>query len=74
MIDRTFDLAGAQLVTLIVDTEGGTVQVDIAVSVRPLDNQDLRRPGDIVWDDADTDQWAFIEVLEAAAHALQGAP
>jgi hypothetical protein len=56
-----------------VDTEGGTVQVDIAVSVRPLDNRDLRRPGDIVWDDADTDQWAFIEVLEAAADALQGA-
>ena len=68
-----YDLGDATLVTLIVATPDGPVQVDVAASMRPLGEEDPRRPGDIIWHVADTDREAFIAGLEAVAHALRGA-
>jgi hypothetical protein len=70
---RTYDLGEGTLVTLIVATEEGPIQVDVAVSQQPLDPADPRRPGDIIFHDADTDREAFTRGLEAVAHVLRGA-
>jgi hypothetical protein len=73
MSTRAYDLGEGTLVTLIVATPDGPIQVDLAVSQRPLDPADPRQPGDIIYHDADTDQEAFISGLEAVAHVLRGA-
>ena len=73
MPDRTYELGEGTLVTLIVATTDGPIQVDVAVARRPLDPADPRRPGDIIWHDADTDRDAFTRGLVAVAQWLREA-
>jgi hypothetical protein len=61
-------------VTLIVDAGDRPVQLDVTVSVNPLDEQDPRKPGDIIWHVADVDVEAFLGTLEVVANLLRGAP
>jgi hypothetical protein len=67
-----YHMGDGQLVTLIVATEDGPIQVDVAMSTRPLDADDPRKPGDIIFRGP-------VEVdllrtgLEAVVWALKGA-
>ncbi len=67
------NLGEGALVTLIVAVDGGPLQVDVAIATRELDPHDPRRPGDIIWHNADVDRGAFIDGLDVLVQVLRRA-
>jgi hypothetical protein len=69
----TVNLGEGQLATLIVAVDDVPLQVDIAVATRELDPHDPRRPGDIIWHNADVDREASIDGLDVLVQVLHRA-
>jgi hypothetical protein len=67
------NLGEGRLVTLIVAVDGVALQVDIAIATRELDPHDPRRPGDIIWHNAEADREAFIDGLDVLVQVLRRA-
>ena len=67
----TVNLGEGQLVTLIVAIDNIALQMDIAIAMRELDPDDPRRPGDIIWHNADVDRDAFLDGLDVAVQLLR---
>lgn len=70
MISET---AEAAQVTFIVATEDVPLVVDVSIVQRPLDPDDPRRPGDVIFHDARVSVESMIDGLESMVHILRGA-
>ncbi len=68
------NLGEGRLVTLIVAVDrGAPLQVDVAIATREVDPDDPRRPGDIIWHNAEVDREAFIDGLDVLVQVLRRA-
>jgi hypothetical protein len=62
----TVNLGEGQLVTLIVAVDNMAWQMNVAIAMGELDPDDPRRPGDMIWHNADVDRDAFLDGLDVA--------